>query len=69
MRFILLQPFVPSELDAPDEKSNEPRRAFPWIPFVLIMIGQYALIFTIVWSNVDFGLFLKLAGAVSGTSE
>ena len=59
------QPFTPKELDI---KEKADQRPFPWLPFLSIMLAQYALIFAIVWSDADFGLFLSLAGAVSGST-
>lgn len=58
-------PFTPKELDI---KEKADQRTFPWIPFLSIMLAQYAVIFSIVWSDADFGLFLSLAGAISGST-
>ena len=62
---LYFQPFTPKELDI---KEKADQRPFPWLPFLSIMLAQYALIFSIVWSDADFGLFLSLAGAVSGST-
>jgi len=57
-------PFLPSELNIPEEK----RRAFPRIPFYGLMVFSYLAIYYVVVSAANFKLFLALSGAVSGST-
>jgi len=57
-------PFVPAELNLPRGKG----RPFPWQCFYPLMVAIYLFVFGVVVSNADFGLFLALAGAVSGST-
>lgn len=55
---------MPAELDLPRGKG----RPFPAAIFYTLMVAIYLFVFCVVVSNADFGLFLALAGAVSGST-
>lgn len=57
-------PFVPAELELPKGKG----RPFPSKVFYSLMVAIYLFVFSVVVSKADFGLFLALAGAVSGST-